>query len=165
MCLNIATAHYNSYKQHRPMLATQNYMVVKELAVRQDSEGKHHFFSPFRFTPYEFGERYTASFGFGTVRRSSFVTHSREYVAVYSDIINEGLHANRTSAVPYISTSLFYNKSSIKLSGSRPQRCFFWAIIPRGAKVYYGTRGDVVSTELVVFKSKRAMLKWCEENP
>lgn len=64
-------------------------------------------------------------------------------------VVEAGLHALRTP------TSIFWITDDTEI---------FPAIIPRGAKLYYGDMDDVVSNKLIVFKDKHSLLKWAEKN-
>lgn len=62
----------------------------------------------------------------------------------YHTIVKEGIHS-------------YYKKSNAECYESSYYYCFgtkmYYAIIPKGTEYYIGNSGDVVSTELIIFKT------------
>lgn len=61
--------------------------------------------------------------------------------------IHEGIHA-------------YYDKKKADLISTGFQRTKHYAIIPKGCEYYLGTKGDIVSTEMIIFETKKDYLKY-----
>lgn len=114
-------------------VADRNYRVYK----RVESPNKKFGLSPLRGTIIVFGVLLTAE-KLGTRRNR----HSGSWM------VEAGWHAFRTT------------KAAEDRMGYAP---LLPCIIPEGAQLYYGERGEVVSDKLIVFRDNEALNAWVKE--
>ena len=136
MCLFVNSG-FHKVKNNKPiaLVAKQSILVYKVLEV----EGKH-YHTPFEYMAINFDDEY-GMFFYKTTRFSIDV-HNK-----YTYFVSKGIHsyidfdeANYTNARM---KHLYYSNANIH-----------YAIIPKGSKIYIGLDGDIVSSNLVVFKNK-----------
>lgn len=142
MCLNIdKIAHgkkdingqrNEARRFHHARVATRDIVVYKVLRNCGDVSGV----SPYQSARWVWGKRVNVIF------ESEAVFDSYGYATV-----DVGLHA-------------FYDLESARKRANRVydgKMC--WAIIPKGSKLFFGARGEIVSTSMIVYKTKRDMVK------
>lgn len=136
MCLKVAT---------KKLTAKTDLLVFKCL----DVDGSR-YCTPFRYYPIFFD---------GGVCRLNNVDKTLTLEKELCDgtlinVINFGVHA-------------FYKKREADWTASQFPSCgtkTFYAVIPKGCKYYLGINFDIVSTEMIIFRSKRAYDKYAKEH-
>ena len=137
MCLFKSIIHNKDYS--KPFIAEKDIVVYKALEHCNIFELKY-FYTPFMNYPIVFVDGKCIIF-------SVLKTNSSHYVG-------EGVHA-------------FLNEKMIKINELFPltkKIVKHWAIIPKGSKYYIGTNEDIVSNELIVFKTREDFRKYRKEH-
>lgn len=137
MCLRIET---------RKLVAKTDLLVYKCL----DSHHTGEFCTPFQYIPVVF-ENGMAVIDGG--KRALLVEWEH-----YSDrravrVVNYGVHAY-TKKIAAEATASYFRDCGTKA---------YYAVIPKGCKYYLGTDSDIVSTKMIVFKSKRDYDNYAKE--
>lgn len=129
------------------LVADRPLIVQKQLSWVNKTSGRAPYYGDFK---YVFGRKhsvrrlgvrfraYSYYFGEGNIR-------AEREVRVY-----EGLHSLRLDT---LTPDPRYAKRST-------ENGYYWAVIPKGAKFLFGKNNDVVSTELIVFRTKTQMLEY-----
>lgn len=129
MCLYIdKELHGSSYRKMKPFIAQTDIVVWKLLEKKYDyQDNEYHYYAPYRGTEY----------AFNALNKSALV---KEWEAVH-----EGLHcfSSHRKARSEKQTNFGYDTT------------VFWGIIPKGSKVFVGAGKELVSNQLIVYKSKK----------
>ena len=136
MCLKVAT---------KKLTAKTDLLVYKCL----DTEGGS-YCTPFRYHPIFF-DRGVCHLEGG----DNALAIEKEWIGYkWIKVINFGVHA-------------YYKKREADYTASQFPGCgtkTFYAIIPKGSKYYLGLDFDVVSTEMIIFRSQRSYGKYAKEH-
>lgn len=134
MCLIVEQSH--PVVRGRPKVATadRHYCVYKRIHRAFGRDGGR---TPHRNYMFRFGQLLT------TRRLEPY--YERGAVRYYVD---QGLHAFRTICA-----------AKHRISDAALVPC----IIPKGAKLYYGERGEVVSDKLIIFSNHKDLVDWLNE--
>lgn len=129
MCLYIdESVHGTAYSKQKPFIAQTDIVVWKLLIKDFDfDEDKTVYLAPYRRTLYVLGQLYKSKLG-------------KDWCA-----IDEGLHCFSNHRKARMVKELEWDFDT----------SVFWAIIPKGSKVYVGTDKELVSNQLIVYKSKK----------
>ena len=153
MCLDIVVHKHRSKgnSRVRPIVTTEDLQTWKLLRVHNIEDGntgvsKGYFYSaPYRGTDYIFGKLYTAKLD----KRSEEGGDYYNYLMTHR--VFAGLHSydgNRNRSV---------NRGKIAVGTTKYR--WFPAVIPKGSKIYIGSRNDVVSDNLVVYRDMADLRK------
>ena len=137
MCLFKSIIHNKDYS--KPFIAEKDIIVYKALQHVNCFELKC-FYTPFILYPIVFVDG-------KCIISSVLKTNSSHYVG-------EGVHA-------------FVNEKMIKVTSEflpLIKIVKHWAIIPKGSKYYIGANEDIVSNELIVFKTREDFRKYRKEH-
>lgn len=140
MCLKVAT---------KKLVAKTDLLVFKCL----DYKDGGNYCTPFQYLPIKFGEDRKCVIKSG----DNALTIEKEWddnVRGIIDVINIGVHAYTKKE------EAEYTASQFPLCGTKT----FYAVIPKGCPYYIGLNFDVVTTELIVFRSKRIFDKYEKEH-
>lgn len=130
MCLRISEKHHLTGE---PLVAKRARRVFKLL---EYIGGKSRLWaSAFRGHKYAFGREESAEL---------FVVPRWDWIA--NKTVKDGLHAYTGRAAAY--------RHAKNWSSGGPRHAAFIAIIPKGAKYYIGTDGDIVSNKLIVTRER-----------
>lgn len=137
MCLTINTTFH---KKEKPIVAERSILVYKVLEryVGKENTNKYH-------TPYQ-GKR----INFNPNDGMYFYKNTRIKKELFGSekLITNGIHSFTDKQLAVNEVEMYSNKSMYRQS-------MHYAIIPKGSNFYIGTDGDIVSTNLVVFKCKK----------
>jgi len=131
MCLYIDKKVHPQFKSR---VATQDILVYKVLERIEDGHGTRTFsyYAPYRTNfEWKLERRYTA-----TMEKRG---------TTWSPTIHAGLHSCRTSQAAQ--NRLCHNGKMLP------------AVIPKGSRLYYGENGDIVSNTLIIYPSRKALIK------
>lgn len=142
MCLYIdQTIHTNPMKS-AGKLVRRPIQVWKALDVYMQWSDRF-FMAPYRSTEYKMGEEYRANMCKDEYRNDCVAVHA-------------GLHSYRS-----LESLRNHFGNTPRYDGNGPQydlhRMEFPAIIPRGSLLFVGTKGDLVSSNLIVYRSMRTL--------
>lgn len=129
------------------LVADRPLIVQKQLYSTNKTSGR----APYRDFKYFFGKKRIApKLGVHT-RCYGYYAGQGNFGRVREVRVYEGLHSLR------LNTVLPHRGGYTK----RPtEGGYHWAVIPKGAKFLFGRNNDVVSTELIVFRTKAQMLEY-----
>lgn len=122
---------------HHARVATRDIVVYKILRRADSSSG----LSPYQYTRYDFGKKYTTS---KLVNHKLTATRS----GWGGPTIEEGLHAFHN-----------YDDAVSRTNRMGANARLYYAIIPKGSKLFFGTRGEIVSSALIVYRTKNDLVK------
>ena len=128
MCLYIdESVHGSAYSKQKAFIAQTDIVVWKFLDKRYDyRDGKYHYHAPYRGTEYKLGD----------LNESAL---EKEW-----DKVHKGLHCFASHRKARSEKEIFGSTSSV-----------FCGIIPKGSQVYVGICKELVSNQLIVYKSKK----------
>jgi len=141
MCLYISTKfHHSVNEEYRAKKVGKNPLLVwKLLEYNEDIRG---YATPYQYLPITFknGMKVVNGVGFSPVVK-------KPYTAV-----NEGVHAYRTKDRAINAT--------IEALANRWEFVRFPAIIPSGERYFIGKDGDIVASQMIIFKSTVSLNKY-----
>lgn len=138
MCLCKSIIHNKDYS--KPFIAEKDIIVYKALG-NYYCFGIKHFYTPFMNYPIVFVDG-------KCIISSVLQTNSSPYV-------RNGVHACVNENLIKITIEFFSETKKITKH---------WAIIPKGSKYYFGADEDIVSNELIVFKTREDFRKYRKEH-
>lgn len=138
MCLCI-DLKYHKRKNNRaiPLVAEQTIFVHKMV----EKDDNNHYYTPYNYMPINFDDEY-GMFFYKTTRFSYYNDGCSSTI-----YINKGIHSFTD-----IEEAESNNKYFSCLCGADVR--IYNAVIPKGSKFFIGRNGDIVSSNLVVFKNK-----------
>ena len=153
MCLDIVVAKHRSKDNTciRPIVTTEDLQTWKLLKVYNIEDGNtgvsngYEYTAPYRGTHYTFGKLYTAKLDKRTENDWYHGVMHRVFAGLHS---YDGSRTRRNRAM---------NRG--KIDAGTSQYRWFPAVIPKGSEVYFGSRNDVVSDNLVVYRDMADLRK------
>lgn len=133
MCLKINNTFH---KKSKSLKAKQSILVYKVL--EKDNVSKNKYCTPYKKMAINFNE-YDGMFFYKNTR---MVRSENEY------FILNGIHSYFDDMIAKREVQIFKHWYTMH-----------YAVIPKGSKFYIGNDGDIVSTNLVVFRTKKDYLK------
>lgn len=139
MCLTIKTTFH---KEGKPIVAERSILVYKMLERYMGKGYNNKYHTPFVGKTINFCDEGDNMYFYKTTRLQKDLSayDSNKY-------ISKGIH------------SFFDKKTAIDEADAYDERVYrmsiHYAVIPKGSKFYIGDDGDIVSTNLVVFKRKK----------
>ena len=144
MCLYINTTFH---KKEKAIVAEQSILVYKVLEryVGKGYDNRYH--TPYQGKPINFCDEGDNMFFYKTTRMVKSVPS--EFNS--NKCITKGIHAfsDKNTAIAEVNS---YDERVYRMS-------LHYAVIPKGSKFFIGEDGDIVSTNLVVFKRKKDYTK------
>ena len=137
MCLTIKTTFH---KKGKPLVAERNILVYKMLERYIGKKYNNQYHTPFMGTPINFCDEGDNMYFYKATR-----LQKNEYDSDYC--ISKGIHSffDKPTAINEVNA---YDERIYRMS-------MHYAVIPKGSKFFIGSDGDIVSTNLVVFKRKK----------
>lgn len=138
MCLIVnRDIHDILHGESDPFIAQYNILVFKQLS----SEGflRKKYSTPFAYCPVKFNKG-VAELGISRTVRIDPAEN-------FQFVVNEGIHSVRAIDICYKN---WLGK-------------FYLAVIPQGTTFYVGNSNDMVSDRLIIFKNRKAYLKFVEQ--
>ena len=134
MCLTIKDTFH---KKGKPLVAERSILVYKMLERYAGKKYNSLYHTPYMGTPINFCDEGDNMYFYKTTRLQKD--------SIY---INKGIHSfsDKKTAIDEVN---MYNE------GELYRMSMHYAVIPKGSKFYIGDDGDIVSTNLVVFKRKK----------
>lgn len=139
MCLIVKTTFH---KKGKPIVAEHSILVYKMLERYTGKEYNNRYHTPFQGKTINFCDEGDNMYFYKT---TSLQKDLSEYSNKY--IITKGIHSffDKETTIDEVNA---YDERVIRMS-------MHYAVIPKGSKFYIGEDGDIVSTNLVVFKRKK----------
>ncbi len=138
MCLEKSILHKDD--RDNPFIAKNNIVVYKALDTKT-YDGIKNVCTPYMYRPIVFFE-------------GKCVMHEPN-MEICGNCIDKGLHAYTTEKRCKITCDMFHDET-----GTRK----FWAVIPKGSKFFVGNEDDIVSDNLIIFKTREEFRKYKKEN-
>ena len=141
MCLTIKTTFH---KKDKPLVAECSILVYKMLERYVGKEYNNRYHTPFVGKTINFCDEGGNMYFYKTTR-----LQKSEYDS--DKCISKGIHSfiDKQTAIDEVN---WYDERLYRMS-------MHYAIIPKGSKFFIGSDGDIVSTNLVVFKRKKDYTK------
>lgn len=142
MCLTIKTTFH---KKGKPIVAERSILVYKMLERYMGKKYNNQYHTPYMGTPINFCDEGDNMYFYKTTRLQKDLSLSPCSSDKY---ISKGIHSfsDKKTAIDEVN---MYNE------GSLYRMSMHYAVIPKGSKFFIGSDGDIVSTNLVVFKRKK----------
>jgi len=139
MCLRISNIHKE--KNNKPFIAKKDIIVFKALDHYDLFNGKKTICTPYQFYPIDFID-------------GKCVMKSDLYTESDSRFVNIGVH------------SFTKEEKAEKTCAGFPETKMtkHWAIIPKGSKYYIGVDNDIVSNNLIIFRTREDFRKYKKEH-
>lgn len=137
MCLEKSNIHENDWDN--PFIAKNNIVVYKALDTKT-FDGVKNICTPYVYLPIVFFE------GKCVMNETS--------MDIYGKFIDRGIHAYTTEKRCKITCNMFHDET-----GTRK----FWAVIPKDSKFFVGNDDDIVSDNLIIFKTREEFRKYKKE--
>lgn len=138
MCLCINLDYHKANKNHKPItLVAEQTILVHKMVEKDDN---NHLYTPYNYMPINFDDEYGMFFYKTT--KFSFENGCGDAVYVIRGIHTFAELENAKDSVDFLSNGCGANVS------------IYNAVIPKGSKFFIGKDGDIVSSNLVVFKNK-----------
>lgn len=125
----------NQFRTDEPLVAKKDILVYKLLDY---SEETGHYCTPFQYR--------------GVYFENGSVCMTSDIVLDKNRNVNIGLHAYFTIDAAKFVVRMF------------DETDVYFAVIPKGSKFYLGTENDIVSNNLIIFKTEYYYRKYCKEN-
>lgn len=138
MCLTISNIHKEN--NNKPFIAEKDMIVFKALDHYDLFKGKKTICTPYQFYPISFTDG-------KCVMKSDLNKIDSRFVDI-------GIHSYRKEEKAEISCLAYTETKMTK----------HWAIIPKGSKYYIGVDNDVVSNNLIVFRTREDFRKYKKEH-
>ena len=138
MCLEKSNIHNKNLD--KPFIAQNDIVVYKALDTKT-YDGIKNVCTPYMYRPIVFFE-------------GKCVMHEPN-MEICGNCIDKGLHAYTTEKRCKITCDMFHDET-----GTRK----FWAVIPKGSKFFVGNEDDIVSDNLIIFKTREEFRKYKKEN-
>lgn len=138
MCLVKSDIHKNNWDN--PFIAQNNIVVYKALDTKTYN-GVKNICTPYRYLPIVFFD------GKCVMNESN--------MDIYGEFINKGIHAYTTEERCKITCNMFHDETGTKK---------FWAVIPKGSRFFVGNGDDIVSDNLIIFKTREEFRKYKKDN-
>jgi hypothetical protein len=134
MCLTIKDTFH---KKGKPLVAERSILVYKMLERYAGKKYNNQYHTPYMGTPINFCDEGDNMYFYKATRLQKD--------SIY---ISKGIHSfsDKKTAIDEVN---MYNE------GSLYRMSMHYAVIPKGSKFFIGSDGDIVSTNLVVFKRKK----------
>lgn len=122
-----------------PLVAEHSILVYKILERYMGKKYNNQYHTPYMGTPINFCDEGDNMYFYKTTRLQKDLTNT---------YISKGIHSffDKKTAIDDVNT---YNEAELF------RMSIHYAVIPKGSKFYIGEDGDIVSTNLVVFKRKK----------
>ena len=137
MCLEKSNIHWD---RDNAFIAKNNIVVYKALDTK-NLDGVKNICTPYMYFPIVFFE------GKCVMNEPS--------MDIYGKRIDRGIHAYTTEERCKETCNLFHENNGTKK---------FWAIIQKGSKYFVGNGDDIVSDNLIIFKTREEFRKYKKEN-
>lgn len=145
MCLSINNTFH---KKEKSLVAEQNILVYKVLERYVGKEYNNKYHTPYQGKRINFNPNDGMYFYKNTrIKKELFGSDGRK-----QKLITNGIHSFTDKQVAVNEVVMYSNNSTYRQS-------MHYAIIPKGSNFYIGIDGDIVSTNLVVFRTKKDYLK------
>ena len=138
MCLKKSFIHKNDLDN--PFIAKNNIVVYKALDTKE-LDGSKHICTPYKKFPIIFFE--------------GKCVMNEPNMDIKRFFVNRGIHAYTTEQQCKKTCNLYYEDTGTKK---------FWAVIPKGSSFFVGEYYDIVSDNLIIFKSREEFRKYKKEN-
>ena len=139
MCLDKSNIHMNDWA--KPFIAKNNIVVYKALDTKT-LDGTKCICTPYMYLPIVFFE-------------GKCVMHEPSMEIVLEKYILKGIHTFTTEERCKKTCDMFHDETGTKK---------FWAVIPKDSKYFVGEDDDIVSDNLIIFKSREEFRKYKKEN-
>lgn len=152
MCLKVSANYHKRMSRNAGLLLDRDLVVWKGLEYRYNAvDGSEIFTAPYRTYEYKLGELNSAELG---KTCSKFYGHDEWQ-------IHRGLHSFKTIKKLRVYFTGIITYSTLRTMEQRTiasgDVVAFPAIIPKGSRVFFGTRGDIVSTKLIVYRDLKQL--------
>ena len=138
MCLEKSLIHKNNWD--KPFIAKNNIVVYKAL------DTKNYDYTKSIYTPY---------MHLHIVFDNGKCVMNEPSMEIYGKFIDKGIHAYTTEERCKITCDMYHHETGTKK---------FWAVIPKGSKYFVGNENDIVSDNLIIFKTREEFRKYKKEN-
>ena len=138
MCLVKSNIHNKNLD--KPFITKNNIVVYKALDTKK-LDGTKCICTPYRYFPIVFFE--------------GKCVMNEPNMDFYGTSIRRGIHAFTSEQRCKKVCIFYYNETGTKK---------FWAVIPKGSKIFVGNTNDIVSDNLIIFKSREEFRKYKKEN-
>lgn len=141
MCLTISKIHKNN--NNKPFIAEKDIIVFKALDHYDLNNRKKVFCTPYQYYPIDFID-------------GKCVMKSDLYMKSESNcyFVSIGIHSFRDEESAKVTCAGFPETKMTK----------HWAIIPKGSKYYIGDNNDIVSDNLIIFRTREDFREYKKEH-